>query len=213
MNLKNCLTLALICGLTGSASAGIITTSGTTTTIAAPSSVAKTTGIQSITETFAFNEQQDFTLNGNLNVDINTPGTYTDTAALAPGSIAAGTTVNSYFIHLQSVNSQMISLTGSVTFDSDVLGIITSNANLGSSDFLGNPGTVYPSGLTSRRVEFAPLDTVTLSADLRTVTFTLAASVIDQIRVITTAPVPTPGAAALLGLAGICGNPRRRRRA
>src|SRR4051812_41013073 len=60
----------------------------------APPSVMPT-ALESATNMFAFNEQQHVTLTSAVDVNITQPGTYTNGTPLTPGTIAAGTLVNS----------------------------------------------------------------------------------------------------------------------
>jgi len=60
-------------------------------------------------------------------------------------TIASGTTINSYFIHLGKGGSS--GLSGTVTFDEPILGVIKVNSKLDATDFLlGLSGTTYQVG-------------------------------------------------------------------
>lgn len=137
-----------------------------------------------------FDERQDVTLNKPLMVDISTPGTYERTEDLTPFSIPAGTIVDSHFLHADTVGKAKVRLQGSVTFDADIIGVIVTDGSLDKSDRLGASATRYPEDLELRGLELTGRrhggDLVTLSADLRTLTFDVTfSSVLDQIRVIT----------------------------
>ncbi len=190
--------VALIVGLTATTVfAGVFSTSGITV-IAPPVSVARNM-TESNDTIFLFNEQQDVVLTTDLAVDITSPGTY---GVPGGGVIPAGTCVNSYFIHYDLIDASFYR-TGSVTFDEEVLGLITSTETLDASDWLGAPNTFYAKaseGEGGRALELdlaGAADVVTLSANLRTVEATLIVSPDwqDQIRVITQgdcAPTPPP---------------------
>jgi len=110
--------------------------------------------------------------------------------------IPAGTVVSSEYIFFDPGPSQHI--VGTVTFATDVLGVITSTSDLAASDFLGAPGVNYLDP-ANRGLEAG--DSVTISAPNQiTVNFT-ASSPGDYIRVITAGPasaVPEPGTVGLL---------------
>jgi len=87
-----------------------------------------------------FDELQGFTLMSDLLVD--------------GGMIEAGTTVDSQMIFLNPNTANTIGFHGAVwTFDEDILGVISTSSGLDASDFLGAPGTLYPSGLANRGLE------------------------------------------------------------
>jgi hypothetical protein len=147
------------------------------------------------------------TLASALTVDVTAPGIYQNGSApiAASGSIAAGTKVDSYFIHFDPANGTQTG-TGSVTFDTDILGVLvyTSTLAAGSDGLLGAPGTLYVTG-ANRGLEFGPSeDVVTLSSDLRTLTLSLReqSSRVDQLRVVVASPgslIPEPDTALLFG--------------
>lgn len=105
-------------------------------------------------------------------------------------TIASGTTINSYFIHLGKGGSS--GLSGTVTFDEPILGVIKVNSKLDATDFLlGLPGTTYQVG-NFRGLENN--DSISFDDEF-TINFTLnTPSHADQIRVIT----ETVGAVTLL---------------
>ena len=134
---------------------------------------------------FGFNESQNIFLGAALAMDQG-------------GTIAAGTTVASHYIFFDPL--QTSSVIGTVDFDSDVLGIITSTGLLAASDFLVNTGVSYENP-TLRGLEAG--DTVSFSGQQISLNFT-ASSPGDYIRVITRfspGAVPEPGSLALAGLA------------
>lgn len=144
---------------------------------------------------YAFNEGQNITITSNLNVD--------DVGGGAAGTLAAGTVVASHYVFFDPQQSR--SQEGYVTFDADIIGLITSTGNLLGSDFLLNNGVTYLNpgarGLEGNDAAWFSGDTVYV--DWR------ASTPGDYIRVLTayspTAAVPEPAgllffAAGLLGL-------------
>jgi hypothetical protein len=150
--------------------------------------------LESNGEIKVFQEQSNSALLSSVGVDISAPGTYgplpslvNGIPTLTPSTLAAGTVVHSYFLHFDPVGAPGTELTiqGSITFDTDILGIVIFTNPLISSDAgLGVPGTLYSTG-AQRGLEEG--DVVSLSADRRTLTVQLHAlsSTVDQLRVIT----------------------------
>lgn len=144
----------------------------------------------------AFNERQLVTLSSALAVNTG-------------AAIAAGTVVRSHTINFDLSRSRTVQ--GFATFNTPVLGLIWSRANLIASNFLGAPGTTY---LTPSALGFENnADSASFLG--KTVTFSLEAnSPGDTFRVVTAA-VPEPAAWAMLltgfGLVGYAS--RRRQRA
>ena len=168
----------IVAGLTAtSVFASIATVGGSVTEISAPLSV-KVGELRSNTEIFAFAEKQGVTLGTDLNVDLR------PYPLSGPGSIPAGTTVDSHYIHFDP--STTTSLSGSVTFSNPILGVIVRTSLLPVSDAtLGATGTDY-AGTTGARGS-RDGDTVTISIDGLTVTVNLTAvnTGRDDIRVVT----------------------------
>ncbi|MGH2699634.1 MAG: hypothetical protein ACRDJL_10640 [Actinomycetota bacterium] len=167
----------------------IVSTSGGIVKIAPPPSVMVGV-LESDTEAFAFDEQQDVTLTDPLPVDITTPGVYDDSADLTPGSIPAGTTVSSHFVHADDIGgggrSRPTRIEGTVVTDSDIIGISVLADNLDASDFLGAPGTVYPTGGQQRELNLDSADMVIEELDKRTVFIRFRILThLDQVRIIT----------------------------
>jgi hypothetical protein len=133
---------------------------------------------------FAFDERQDQVL------------------ASALAGLAAGTAVNSHMVFFDPVNSPASTIIGSVTFDSDILAIITSSGVLRASDaLLGNANVNY---LSAGNYGLEGADEVSfignqLFLDLR------ATTPGDHIRGLTASAVPEPGtwAMMILGFFGL----------
>jgi hypothetical protein len=136
---------------------------------------------------FAFDEDQNILLSAPLTVDVGT------------SPIPAGTIVASHYVFFDPGPSQHI--IGTVDFDSDVLAIITSTANLAASDFLANTGVNYLNP-ANRGLEAG--DSVTISGPQQILFDTVASSPGDYVRVLTAfspaaAATPEPGNIVLLG--------------
>ena len=141
---------------------------------------------------FGFDETSGVVLTAPLAIDVG--GT----------TLPAGTRLASHYVFFDPENqTPNTSLAGTVSFDADILGIVTSTSNLYASDFLSNPGVNYlhPS---ARGFEAGDLASIT---GPRQVSFNLSAGTPgDYIRVLTAMPpvaVPEPGSIALVGIGGI----------
>ena len=160
---------------------------------------------------YGFDEGQNIDITVDLAVNILADGLGGGSGA---GIVPMGSTVASHYIFFDPNRST--SQIGSVTFDSDIFGIITSTANLAASDFLINTGVTYLNpGL--RGLESG--DHVTITG-LRTISVDWAASSPgDYIRVLTDfspgAVVPIPATLWLFGsgLLGLFGIISRRKQA
>ena len=141
---------------------------------------------------FGFDEDQNILLTSPLTIDDG-------------GSpIPAGTTVASHYIFFDPGPSQHV--IGTVNFDSNILGIITTTTHLAASDFLANTGVDYLNP-GDRGLEAG--DSVTMSGPRQILFDTFASSPGDYVRVLTAfspaAAVPEPSSVALMacGLFGI----------
>jgi hypothetical protein len=178
---------------TTSSSAAIVLTTGDVVEIAAPASVA-TNQNESDTNIHVFAEQAGVVLGSPLDVDMTAPDTIFDPpTGGSPGTIPAGTTVNSYYLQLDPVSGSK-RLKGAVTFAEPILGVIAiSDPALGGdklspSNVLGAPGTTYPAPAPSVGLE-ASTDNLRLYSS--TLALDMVANVVDHVRVIT-APLAPP---------------------
>ncbi len=132
----------------------------------------------------AFRERASESLATPIAVDAVAPGTYT--SSYPGGAIPAATVADVYLLHMQT-SFIAAAVSGSITFDTDILGVITTDARLSQTDAsLGSPATAYPTGLTTRGLTSE--DTVTISADRRTLTVALSEwYTIDELRVLVAA--------------------------
>ncbi len=113
-----------------------------------------TNGTESDVVIFAWDEQQNVTLGVDLSVDITDTGTYTRSDSPTPGIIPSGTPVSSYILHFDEDGDQPTELSGSITFDTAILGLIMEtnppNSLVASDGVVGIGTTTYdPGGTTS----------------------------------------------------------------
>lgn len=162
--------------------------------ISAPASVVPG-AIQSQVDATLFFESTT-TLAAALPVDLIAPGTYNLADPDNPGSIPAGTTVNSYLLHHESVANQLSTVVVAGTFPYQILGVIIGDTKLDNSDpILGNPTTLYPTGLAYRGLELpyvALADVVFWSGNQVFISIkSTTADVLDHVRIITAVPEPS----------------------
>ncbi len=187
-----CAVAALAFSTVVMAGASITASTGQVIRLTTPPASVALNKLENATSTYAFDEAQGKTLTSAIAVDAVNPGTYTSFPA-GSAKIAVGTVVDSHLIHSDIPSKNFTShRTGSVTFSSDILGVVASTAKLAASDSLGAPGTTYAGttqwrGLESSENGFSNFgDKFTISADKRTVTFDINTFVMDELRVITT---------------------------
>jgi len=145
---------------------------------------------------------------------VNTIGPGIFTGGSYGPSLAAGV-FDSHMIHFDASTGVAV-VQGSVTFSGTIIAVIYENNLLDISDgLLGAPGTTYATG-DPFRSQASALGASSYTVAGNTINFSLWANSVAgwpnkmaQLRVLTDGTVPAPGAAALLGLAGLV---RRRRR-
>jgi hypothetical protein len=127
-----------------------------------------------------------------LSVDISKPGTYTNaqndtSVVLTPDSIGSGTHVDSFIMHFAPPQIDQ-AVTGTMSFNAPVLGVVALFPTLDASDsIVGNPQAVYPTGDSARAMfdsGFEP-DIITLSSDRRSIFFQTSVIFLDEFRVVT----------------------------
>jgi hypothetical protein len=187
------------------AAADLDSTSGSLTEIAPPASVLEG-ALEDTNTAVIFKERSQWTLAADLSVDAINPGAAvagSDNTAVA-GVIPAGTTVDSFLVHYDPVGqptdpNTTVSWSAIFELGDEILGIVTSDGFLDASDFLGAPGTSYPTGLAFRGTTGAlegndgyNWSQIRVLGGLQSVTVS-----VDEIRIILAAPIPEP---SMLGL-------------
>lgn len=207
--------------LSGSAPASIISTTGAVAEASPPANLS-TGAWESNTVVRAFSERQNLALSQPVNLDITLPGTSPNAtdSNLSAGAIPAGATVSVYALHFDVVGAPPVSgaieLTGSITVDENILGLIVLSDSLTATNgILGIPGSTYPFG-AQYGLELNPAgggtsDVVTMSADRRTVTIRWRdASSADNLRIVTAVPEPYEGTLGAVFSAHLLRRKRRR---
>lgn len=115
------------------------------------------------------------------------------TNSFTPGTITAGTDFTSYLLHFDPTGSAAgnSTISGSVTFAYDIIGIVTAAAKLAATDpILGSIGQY--GAAADRGLLLAGTDFITISANRRTLSFNLTIANIDaaEFRVLTAPPLP-----------------------
>jgi PKD repeat protein len=172
----------------GSAHGVISGTSGAVTKIAPPASVNHPGVLDSLTTTYAFDEQQGVTLASALAVDIVTPGHYDATTSLVNASIPIGTTIDSHFFASARLPQTTGQLIGTLTFPSDILGVIVRRGKMNTSNVLGAPGTSYTTSTINNDFELSSTQDAVTLVNARTITLRANSpngADIDQLRIIT----------------------------
>ena len=164
-----------------------MSTSGAATKIAPPPSVLFG-AMESDTSMFTFDEQQNVVLQADLAVDITEPGTYNDTNLPPGGVVPKGTVVSSQFVFADKVGTgnPTAHFDGTIVTDAPILGIAVRRRALDGSDFLGAPGTLYPTGDPGRQLNFQEKDFIIEQIDRKTVVIhSNVKPRADQVRIIT----------------------------
>jgi hypothetical protein len=207
-----------------------ISVSGQVTTLGSPPPSVVLGQLESDTTAYLFLEQSNLTLTSSVTVglsDANAGTTITANSQFISAVLPVGTAnLSTYTLHTDPVGSPLTSesFTGTITvpLGFEILGVIVGPSNLIATDAqLGSPTTTYmnmtnsPSTWQFRGYAFtgganacAPgdCDSLLLSTDLRSLTFTSNLSNIDELRIVeapVAAPEPTSILLAGLGLACI----------
>jgi hypothetical protein len=203
--------MSILCFSASPAFATAISFTGAATPIAAPPN-ASLHAVESDVLAPFFTERTGFLLPSNVTVDFTAPGTYPGPPSGPLPSLIAGTYVDSYFLITDPVGANQSptrEFKGSITFSTDILGLITMDSEFATSNLLlGHVGTLYSLGYSQDQG-----DIITISANRRMLTFDMfSAPAADNIRIITAADVPEPTTVVLTGTGLAAFIARRRRR-
>ena len=123
---------------------------------------------------FGFKERNNFILPSAVTVDLSEPGRYNqfkgNNSQATTKTIPAGTKVNCFYMHFDSIGRTGTTSQGAVSFGADIIGVIVNTSTLDASDgTLGSPGTTYETGRKARGFENGA-EIVILEPDMRTFT-------------------------------------------
>ncbi|QOJ14699.1 MAG: hypothetical protein HRU75_08630 [Planctomycetia bacterium] len=177
--------IAIAADVIGPARAEITCATGDVVATAPPSNVDGL--LDTACRIWVFEEPQGRALSAALAVQAVEPGLYDDAGDLVALEIPAGTRIASHYVYLNGCGS---TVSGSVTFSDDIVGVIVTPAVLNASNGLSASAVRYPTlAQTGAGLELAPAgDRFTIEADRRTLTVTAGAVGEpdgDQLRVIT----------------------------
>ena len=181
-------------------SAGIVGQTGAINTTAPHPPRLLFDDLESDTQMWVWQEQEDLELPADLHLDITEDGICARNDDLSPGIIPAGTHINSYLFHFDRDEVTILYLEGSITFAEDIVGIIALYDPLRESDYV--LGTLEASAYSTnpdRQIELLPQDYITLAGSTLWLDM-CASNAIDEMRIIT---VPEPAALSLLALGGL----------
>lgn len=207
-HLSAVLSALALAGLANNAHAGITGTSGSCTFLASPP-LSALPGALMGPPAYCWNEQTNVNSASTV-VNIAANGFYTGTF---PYITAVSGLFDSHIVHFDAL-SGVANVTGSVTFNQNIVAVIYDETLLSVTDAtFGNPGTVYPTGNAFRSMNGNALGNSWLNIVGNTLSFDLwafaPANYMSQVRVLTHA-VPTPGSIALIGMGGLAIARRRR---
>ena len=148
-----------------------------------------------------FAERTNFALPSAVTVDFTEANTYASPSDLDPTTIAAGTVVNSYYVHVDQTDTvSRQGLTATITFPEPIIGVILTDARLNASrSVLGVSTTTYPGAPVNSAHGYEltgacpssprvanDQDCATLSNDRRTLTLDVTVyNITDDVRVLT----------------------------
>ncbi len=198
------LALGTIALAAGTATAAITGVTGQTTWLNTPPAACTITTLTGL-NAYVWDEQQN----------LNTSGVFanmTNNPCPAPGAAIPGVVsgiIDSHFIHLEN-NTGAVGGVGTVTFQDPIVGVIFLAADMDNTDaLLGAGGTTYPTFFPFRDLTF---NSSTFSINGNTMSFQLdnLSPVLGVVQARILTQVPAPGAAAVVGLAGLAAVRRRR---
>jgi len=172
----------------------IVSITGAVSIISPPADAQVNSVLESDTVAPLFTERTSLVLGSNLVVDFTSTGLQNSNPVGPLPNILAGTDVNSYCLVTDPIGSDANNnrnFSGSITFNTDILGVIALDPEFASSNsILGNPGTLYSA--SGVQLEMGAPDNFTISADRRTISFAFSSNTAaDDLRIVTSA-VPEP---------------------
>jgi len=200
-----CLALMASLTLPSAAPAGIVAQSGSVYVLTSPPADVRKDVLVDPSKIFVFAEGRHIVLSNPIEANIVNPGMYDEESDLSgnEGELPTGVFLNSYFVHFDIQDNEPSAIaSGSITFDQDVLAIISGRHLLNESDaILGLPTTIYGTG-GGRGWDFGNNGFIALSDDRRTVDLgSLVTTARDELRIVTA--VPEADSLTLLGVGGI----------
>lgn len=217
--------MAVLCLFVSPSPASIVTlTDGTASWNQVTGPVDFSTGAtEGDNTTYIFQEQTDLTLTSDLGVDIAGDGSYTGNGDPGDETVSSGTRVESYIVHFDpdgDVGTRYARQENmSVTFDTQILGIIGRIGGLNATDdVLGDPGSTYTPigfrGTWDNALGRNYDDFITVSGNTATFSWESRADFAEQFRIVTRAPaaVPEPSSMILLSMVGLGGMFHQRRK-
>jgi len=135
-----------------------------------------------------FDEIQNESIDTAIFVNFPQTGMVDSENDLRPARLIVGSPVSSHFIHSDPVGLDLVNLSGCVTFDEEIIGVIILDAELDGSDSLLGLSNVTYQDDQFRGFEFtsASNDSMDISNDRRTICVDLRTSnQVDQVRVVT----------------------------
>jgi hypothetical protein len=144
--------------------------------------------------------EREAVLASNLNLNHVNTGLVNGTTTLVSGAVDAGTVVQSYMARLDPRQNNGITRTGSITFNSDILGVIVTSGFAATDSILGRGGIIYNTNV-NRGLELGENsnESFAISTDRRTLEFTMYVlnQPTDDIRIITADSIAEAGACCL----------------
>ena len=135
----------------GESGASVIASSGQLSFESPPPLVSSATGESNTLINF-FTERTNYVLPASVPIDITPPSSfptdYTGSCDLTPGTVSAGTDVDSYYMYSNPVGepSNLYFYYATLTFSTPILGVMVTGPTLSATDaVVGAPGTTYGS--------------------------------------------------------------------
>jgi len=99
-----------------------------------PSSMVFNQQHEDANQIFTFRERESYELPSAINVNITQPGYYPTPGSMGGGTIPAGTVVDSFFMHFDTIGRQHTVLSGTFSVGGKIIGIICVGGQLDATD-------------------------------------------------------------------------------